>query len=154
MEFAKKSLLEQLNQGFIALAVLFVLMLIVFVLVVILYIRKYKLMQRWIKIAVPIVLALYIALTATTGVMTVRYAKDLKYIRHQEYLQIEGELIGYAKRSSTDELTVHYSWPIFKDDTTQNTISLNVLNSGQRLEIGKHYAVIYLPNTKLAEIVE
>ena len=154
MELAKKSLLAQLNQGLIAFCVLLVLALIILVLVVILYIRKYKLMQKWIRIATPIALAFYIALTATIGVLAVRYAKDLKYIRHQEFLQIEGTLIGYAKSSSTDELTVHHSWPIFKDDATQKNLSLSVLNSEQRLEIGEHYVVIYLPNTKLAEIVE
>ena len=123
-------------------------------LAVILYVIRCKSRPKWGKIAVPIALAFYVVLIAIVCAITVRYAKDLKYVQQHEYLQIEGTAIGYAKSTSTDELTVHHSWPIFKDDVTQKEMSLNILNSDQRIKIGEHYTVIYLPNTKLAEIVE
>lgn len=155
MELAKKSLLERFSQEFIAFSILFAFMVIVLCLIVTVYVKKYRIIRTQTKIIISIVVIILIFLVVVLALLEIRYIKDLKYIKNAEIMQIEGEVVGFAKSvSNGDDLTVTQSWPIIKDSKTDQTVTLNVLNSDQKLEKGKQYTIIYLPNTKLAEIVQ
>ena len=155
MELAKKNLIERFNQEFIIFTILLILMVIALCLTVILYAKKYKTITKKTKISVPILLAFLIFLTFILMVIDIKYIKDLEYVKTGEFYQIEGEFIGYAKSvSNGDDLTVTQSWPIMKENATNKTVSLNAFNSNQNIEIGESYTIIYLPNTKLATIVQ
>ena len=155
MELAKKNLIERFNQELIIFTILLILMVIALCLTVILYAKKYKTITKEAKIAVPILLVFLIFLTSILIVIDIRYIKDLEYVKKSEFYQIEGEFIGYAKSiSNGDDLTVTQSWPIIKNSINSETVSLNILNSDQNLEMGEHYTIIYLPNTKIAKVVQ
>ena len=103
----------------------------------------------------PILVVFLIFLSLILAKVEIAYIKDLEHVKNSKFCQVQGELIGYAKSfSDGDDLNVTYSWPIIKENSSNESVSLNILNSDQRLEIGKEYTVIYLPNTKLAEIVQ
>ena len=155
MELAKKILIERFNQEFIMFTILLILMVIALCLTVILYAKKYKALTKGTKIAVPILLVFLIFLTSILIVTDIKYIKDLEYVKKREFYQIEGNFIGYAKSvSNGDDLTVTQSWPIIKENATNKTVSLNAFNSNQNIKIGESYTIIYLPNTKLATIVQ
>ena len=155
MELARKNLIERFNQEFIIFTILLILMVIVSCLTVILYTKQYKTIKKETKIVVPVLFVFLIFLTYNLMVMDIKYIKDLEYVKTGEFYQIEGEFIGYAKSvSNGDDLTVTQSWPIIKENATNKTVSLNAFNSNQNIEIGASYTIIYLPNTKLATIVQ
>jgi len=155
MELAKKILIERFNQEFIIFTTLLILNIIVLCLAVIIYAKKCKTITKITKITVPIFLVFLFFLTVILIVMDINYIKDLEYVKNGEFYQIEGEFIGYAKSvSNGDDLTVTQSWPIIKENTTNQTLSINAFNSNQNIKIGESYTIIYLPNTKLATIVQ
>ena len=155
MELAKKNLIERFNQEFIIFTILLILMVITLCLTVILYAKKYKTIKKETKIAVSILLVFLIFLTFVLMVIDIKYIKDLEYVKKGEFYQIKGEFIGYAKSvSNGDDLTVIQSWPIIKENGTNKTVSLNAFNSNQNIDTGESCIIIYLPNTKLATIVQ
>ena len=130
-------------------------MVIALCLTVILYAKKYKTLTKGTKIAVPILLVFLIFLTSILIATNIKYIKDLEYVKKGDFYQIEGDFIGYAKSvSNGDELTVTQSWPIIKSSINNETVSLNILINDQNLEMGEHYTIIYLPNTKIAKVVQ
>ena len=155
MDLAKQILTERFYQEFIAFSILSVLAVLVACLIIFLYITRYKRMKKGLRAFLFGAILAFLLLVAAVGVLETRYIRDLQYVQNGDFCYVEGELIGYAKSSTSgDEVTVTRSWPIIKDDANGQTVSLNILHSEERTNVGERYAVIYLPNTKVAEIVQ
>lgn len=80
--------------------------------------------------------------------------RDREYLKLNDPINIEGELIGFADASSDDSGEVSRYSPIIRTYETDEKITLNITNSEERMKIGETYEIIYLPNTKLGEIIE
>ena len=81
----------------------------------------------------------------------VNYCLDLTYVKNGKYETFTGEVIGYtytAEGNSPKDPVLGN--PIFRDTTTNEEKSFVV----GPCEVGKTYTIIYLPHTRLAEIVE
>ena len=154
MEVAQSNLLNQLNIGLAVFGIGTLLLLVILIVYAIVYINRRNKMCKQNRITLPIVWVGMLVVAVLVATLFTDYLQDWRYVKQNEFLQIEGELIGYSKHRYIDDVTAHRSWPIFRDKNTQKELSLNILNSEQKLDIGTQYTVVYLPNTKLAEIIE
>ena len=78
------------------------------------------------------------------------YFKDWKYIKTGEFLIIAGKVEGYKVINYNSDPPTTEKFPIVRSTTNNETITLNVENT----EEGMKYKFLYLPNTKLAVIME
>ncbi|MBQ4511043.1 MAG: hypothetical protein II984_09975 [Clostridia bacterium] len=83
-----------------------------------------------------------------------KYYADYKYLKGNSPIQVEGIVVDYSITISDSDLTVAKSWPVIAIDNSDEKISLNIIRSEDRLKIDEIYKFIYLPNTKIAEIIE
>lgn len=92
---------------------------------------------------------LFIIIFFITIIILKPYYKDLKVLKRNGFQIIIGTVEGYKKEvANSDPPTTDY-YPIIKDIINNDIKILKV----EKTEIGKTYKFIYLPFTKLAEIV-
>lgn len=114
---------------------------------------KFKKIRISLKLLICGVLLLFVILDSFLSIYFTKYAKDLNKVKHNDFVYIEGQVVGFSISSSPDELTVNHSWPIVLIDGSIDQVTLNVINSDKKLILNEYYSFIYLPNTKIAEIV-
>ena len=102
------------------------------------------------KLVFWIGLCLLIIVLVIVSVRFVNYCLDITYVKNGNYETFVGEVIGYTYiaegNSPQDPILGH---PIFRDIATNEEKRFIV----GPCEIGEIYTIIYLPHTKLAEII-
>ena len=66
-----------------------------------------------------------------------------------EFVVFEGEMIEFDYDDRRDRAR-----PVLKNNDTGEQIIFRIRDSGNRMEIGSTYQVVYLSNTNRAEIIE
>lgn len=154
MEEAKIKLIERLESCINVVSILLVLGCLVATVTLIYAFLSFSKLNKKEKIALPIAYALLICTCLFVVFWLQPMLCDREYLESNEPIYIEGELIGFADASSDEGgETTRYS-PIIRINETDEEITLNIVNSDKRMKIGETYEIIYLPNTKLAEIIE
>lgn len=88
------------------------------------------------------------------GTMVHLKMKDYDFVKNRKFAIVQGEVVGFAYHtSSSDGIVFHKAGPIVEDAEGQQ-IQLNLLHGQERVHINFEYVFVYLPNTKMAEIVE
>jgi amino acid transporter len=154
MAEVEKVLLDRFYQEFWIFLILFVLTMIITAALIIFYPIKFSKMAKRFKIAIPIVSLLLVALCFFSGKLFTKYHDDYVFLATNTPIHITGKVIGYSNVVSHDDLTVTRSWPILLVSETDNPISLNIIDSEEKLVIGQVYDFLYLPNTRIAELVD
>ena len=150
---AKKNLLDRFYQEFWVFLLLFILMVIITSALITFYFVKFRKMKIQLKIGVLIVVLILVGLSFLMGVFYSKYHNDYLYLKTGCPLQITGKVIGYSNITAGDDLTVTKSWPIIQTDGIVENISLNVIKSEEKLQLNEMYEFLYLPNTRIAEVV-
>ena len=149
----EKVLLDRFYREYWLFLILFILMALITVAFIIVYPIKFKKLARRFKIAIPLVSMFLIVLCFFLGKLFLKYHDDYVFLETNKPIHVSGEVIGYSKVVSHDDLTVIKSWPIILVSETEMQISLGIIHSEERLVIGKVYDFLYLPNTKIAEFI-
>ena len=149
----EKVLLDRFYREYWLFLILFILMALITVAFIIVYPIKFKKLARRFKIVIPIVSMFLIVLCFFLGKLFLKYHDDYVFLETNKPIHVSGEVIGYSKVVSHDDLTVTKSWPIILVSETEMQISLGIIHSEERLVIGKVYDFLYLPNTKIAEFI-
>lgn len=153
MAETERVLLERFYQEFWLFLALFVLTgAIAIVLFIICSINLHKITKIY-RIGFLAVTTLMIGLCVFSGVSFSKYYKDFVFLKSSGPICVTGKVTGYSHTISSDDLTVTRSWPIILNEETKTQISLNVINSEEKLDIGQVYEFLYLPNTLIAEII-
>ena len=148
------ALLERFYQEFWLFLALFVLTgAIAIVLFIICSINLHKITKIY-RIGFLAVIVLMVGLCVFSGTYFSKYYKDRIFLKSSTPICLVGKVTGYSHATSSDDLTVTRSWPIILNEETKTQIFLNVINSEEKLVIGQVYEFLYLPNTRIAEIVE
>ena len=121
---------------------------------VIFYPVKFHNMAKIYQTGILAVTILMIGLCIFSGVSFSKYYKDYVFLKSSGPICVAGKVIGYSHVTSPDDLTVTRSWPIILNEETKTQISLNVINSEEKLVVGQVYEFLYLPNTRIAEMIE
>lgn len=150
---AKSILLDRFNQEYWIFLILLLISLITLVSVFALCLIKYNNVPRTIKIAFVFCILLFLCLTIMLGHIFSKYHRDREYLKNFDVITVAGEVIDFAISTSGDELTATKSWPIIRINDSNEQITLGIVNSEEILEINQQYTFIYLPNTRVAEIV-
>lgn len=150
---AKSILLDRFNQEYWIFLTLLLLSLITLLLVFALCLIKYNNVSRTIKIAFIFCILLFLCITIMVGHIFSKYHRDREHLKSFDVITITGEVIDFAISTSGDELTVTQSWPIIRINGSNEQIALGIINSEAILEKNQQYTFIYLPNTRMAEIV-
>ena len=155
----EKYLIDRFYQEFWTFFVISILLLLSIVALTVLYFVRFRKLKTKARIGVPIVCILLIGLGVFFAMLFSRYQKDYVYLETNRPIRIEGKVIGYSKVTSVDDLTVTKSWPMILIDGTNeqislNIVKLNIVKSEEKLQVGKSYEFLYLPNTKNAEIIK
>jgi len=77
--------------------------------------------------------------------------KDYKYLKNNSYISIMGTVIGFTKNVNPETGTQSNTKPLIKIVPSNEEI---VLHFNEYLNVGETYKFIYLPNTKIAEVIE
>ncbi len=80
------------------------------------------------------------------------YVSDLNYINNGDFSSLDGVVVGYNRGEAIGDIVTEtrYYDPIILKDGTGERIVLKVVGT----ELNEHYTFLYLPNTKLAVIIE
>ena len=151
MDIAKKSLEQVFYQNFIAVTLLVVCTVVLIICLAAILILKHHTLTKPLNWIIIVGIIVCLSLASILIFIDIRYIKDVEYVNKHDFIQIEGLVLGYALSTSSDDLTVVHSHPIV--ETTEGRITLDLQNAENRTEIGVRYTFLYLPNTKLAEIV-
>ena len=151
---AEKNLLDRFYQEFWMVLVITLLLMVIFITLTIFYFIKVKKLSILLKIITPITCALLVLFSLLFGNFFMKYYADYKYLKGNSPIQVEGIVVDYSITISDSDLTVAKSWPVIAIDNSDEKISLNIIRSEDRLKIDEIYKFIYLPNTKIAEIIE
>lgn len=150
----EKTLLNRFYQEFWILLMLLIFIFILIVVLIIFYFVKIKDVNKGFKFTIPIIILFFIFLTVLLGTYFTKYYKDYVYLKTHSPMQIEGELIGYSNYISPDDLTVEKSWPIIMLKDGNEKVTLNIINAEKKLKENQVYIFLYLPNTRIAEVIE
>lgn len=150
---AEKKLIERFYQEFWVFLILFSVLAMITIALIIFCLFKFKKMTIGFKIGSSIFIAMLLGLSSFFGMFFLKYYNDHVYLRTNEPIQVEGKVVDYSIATSGDDLTVTKSWPVILIDETNEEISLNIIKSEEKLQIGGTYEFIYLPNTKIAEVI-
>lgn len=153
MAESEKVLLDRFYQEFWLFLILFVLMTLITIALIIFSFIKLDKIAKGFRIGIPIVTLLMAGLCFLFGIFFLKYYKDYVFLRENAPLHITGKVIGYSKVVSHDDLTVTKSWPIILVKETDAPIPLNIIKSEEKLEINQTYEFLYLPNTRIAELI-
>ena len=150
---AEKRVVDRFYQEFWIYFILTFICLIITIVLLCVVIIKFKKIKIYLKLLICGVTVLFIILDSFLTIVFSKYAKDLNKVRNNDFVYIEGQVVGFSISSSSDDLTVSHSWPIVLIDENNDKVTLSVINSDTKLVLGEYYSFIYLPNTKIAEIV-
>lgn len=153
MAEAEQVLLERFYQEFGLFLMLFVLTGIIAIALFIFYPIKFHNMTKINRISVFAVALLVIGLCVFSGMSFSKYYKDHVFLKSSGPICITGKVTGYSRAISSDDLTVTKSWPIVLNEENKTQISLNIINSEEKLNVGQVYEFLYLPNTRISEII-
>ena len=153
MAEAEKKLLDRFYQEFWIFLILMVAVVITTVVLITFYFMKCRGMSIKIKVGTQIICVLFVALSCFFAMFFLKYHNDYVYLKTSSPVVVEGKVIGYSRVISGDDLTVTKSWPIIVVDETKEELSLNVIKSEEKTQIDEVYVFVYLPNTKIAEII-
>lgn len=78
------------------------------------------------------------------------YFKDWKYLNKNEFLVFIGEVTGYKVTKYSSDPPTTDKFPIVKNVSNSEVVTLNVDDTKEKMK----YKFAYLPNTKLAIIIE
>ena len=78
------------------------------------------------------------------------YFRDWKYVKNDEFLIFIGEVEGYKVITYSSDPPTTEKFPIVKNISNNEVVTLNVDDTKERMK----YKFAYLPNTKLAIILE
>jgi len=154
MAEVEKELLNRFYQEYWIFLVLFIFIVIVSIALIIFCFMRFKKMPSALRIITPITSVVLVTLCCFFGMIFSNYYSDYCYLKNDSPITIEGTVIGYSIASSSDDLTVTKSWPIINISETDEEISLNIIKAEEKLVIDEVYVFIYIPNTKIAEIIE
>ena len=154
MAEAEKYLIDRFYQEFWLFFILLAVTIICSAIMVVVFVIRFQKLDIKFRIIIPIVCVLLIALSFVLNIYFSKYFEDLIYLRSNEPIQIEGKVIGYAVAVSSDDLTVKRSWPIVSIDGTKEQISLGVSHAERKLNIDQEYTFLYLPHTRIAEVIK
>ena len=154
MEEAKIKLIERLENSINVVSVLLVFACIITVVVLICTLLSFLRLSKKEKIGLLIGYAAMICACLFIVFWLQPMLCDREYLKSNEPICIEGELIDFANASSDEGGEVTRYSPIIRICETDEKITLNITNSEERMKIGETYEIIYLPNTKLGEIIE
>ena len=77
--------------------------------------------------------------------------KDYKYLKNNSYISIMGTVTGFSKNINPETGTQSNTAPVIKIVPSNEEIVLDV---NEYLNVGETYKIIYLPNTKIAKVIE
>jgi len=150
----ERAFIERFHQEFCIFSVLFVVTGIIAIVLAVFYPIKFHSMTKIYRIGILIVTVLMVSLCVLLGATFSKYYRDYVFLKSNDPICVTGKVTGYSRATSSDDLTVTRSWPIILCEETKTHISLNVINSEDKLDIGQVYVFLYLPNTRIAEPVE
>lgn len=150
----EKTLLNRFYQEFWIFLMLLIFSVILILVLMIFYFLKIKDTNKDFKFATPIIILFFTFLTVLLGTYFTKYYKDYVYLKTHSPIQIEGELIGYSNSVSPDDLTVAKSWPIIMLKDGDEKVILNIIDAEKKLKENQVYMFLYLPNTRIAEVIE
>ena len=153
MDEVEKVLLNRFYQEFWLCLILLVLLIITFVVLIIFYCKLFAKKTIFFKCVVPFICLFLLTFCISFGSIFSAYYKDYFHIKENNPIQIQGKVIGYSVAVSGDDLTVRKSWPIILIEGTNEEITLNVINAEKKLQSDKIYTFLYLPNSKIAEVM-
>lgn len=153
MAEVEKVLLERFYQEFWLFLILFVLTGIIAIALFIFYPIKFHNMTKINQIGIFAASLLMIGLCVFSGISFSKYYKDHVFLKSSSPICVTGKVTGYSQAVSSDDLTVTKSWPIILNEETKTQISLNIINSEETLDVGQVYVFLYLPNTRITEII-
>lgn len=154
MTEAEKNLLDRFYQEFWIILIIFVFAAITTIALTIFCLAKFNKMTIELKIGVPIICVLFIVFSLLFAMIFSKYYNDYVYLKANPPIEVKGKVIGYSNKISGDELTVTKSWPIILVDETNEELSLSIINSEEKTRMNEVYVFLYLPNTKIAEIID
>ena len=154
MTEAEKNLLDRFYQEFWIILIIFVFAAITTIALTIFCLAKFNKMTIELKIGAPIICVLFIVFSVLFAMIFSKYYNDYVYLKANPPIEVKGKVIGYSNKISGDELTVTKSWPIILVDETNEELSLSVINSEEKTRMNEVYVFLYLPNTKIAEIID
>jgi len=154
MEKVEKILLDRFYQEFWIFLVLLILSVLMLIILIVFGFIKFKKVGVQFRVGMLVAGVILIILSCSNSMLFSKYYKDYVYLKSNAPIQIEGKVVGYASAVSGDDLTVTQAWPVVLIDETKEQISLNVIQAEKKLQIDQKYKFFYLPNTKIAEIIE
>ena len=147
---ATSQLIEQYYQDLIIFAVLTAIafiMLTVLIIISGIMMRKHQYRNRSICLGLGL---FFLIAFIWCAVKLNGYIQDYDYVVNKDFKYITGIVLDYASGSSDDNGEVTYGWPIVQDTITGERISLNVRDSVKQ---NGEYSFVYLPNSKIAQII-
>ena len=154
MEKASKILFQRFYQEFWIILVLLILIIVLVLFLTIFFLIRIRSITKIYKSLIPIVDVFLLVFTIIFGMYFSKYYKDYVYLKSNTPIVIEGKVTGYLISVSGDDLTVTNSWPSILILESKEEIALNVLHSDEKIQENETYVFLYLPNTKIAEVVE
>ena len=154
VEEAKIKLIERLEGCINVVSMLLALGCLITLAVLIYTFLSFSKLSKKEKIASPIGCSILICACLFNAFWLQPMLCDREYLKSNEPIYIAGELIDFANASGDESGEVTRYSPIIRIYETDEKITLNITNSEERMEIGETYEIIYLPNTKLGEIIE
>ena len=154
MEKVSKILLHRFYQEFWFFITIYILMIALVLFLIIIFLIRIKSMTKISKILILFTDVLLIGFAIVFGKFFSKYYDDYIYLKSNEPIEIEGKVTGYLVSVSGDDLTVTNSWPSILILESKEVITLNIINSEMKIKENEVYIFLYLPNTKIAEVVE
>jgi hypothetical protein len=154
MTEAAKKLLDRFYQEFAIISIIFVFTVLITIVLTIFYLVKCRKMTIESKIGTLTIYMLLLILSFSFATLFSKYYNDYIYLKTNLPIEVNGKVIGYSNEISGDELTTTKSWPIILVEETNEELSLNVIKSEEKLQINEVYTFLYLPNTKISEMVD
>ena len=158
MEYAEKVLWERLYDGYKLGRIIIGVAIAVYAIILLVFIFRLIFQFRKINWKFVLVVCAFFLLTSLAGLqlgkITAAEGKDIALMETTGPIVVTGELVGFAHSASTgDDVSISRYGPIIQTAEGE-LLELNIQHSDQRMKIGETYTLIYLPNTKYAEIVE
>ena len=154
MRKASEILLHRFYQEFWIFLSLLILMIVLVLFLTLFFLIRIRSMAKIYKLLIPIADVLLLVFAIAFGRYFSKYYDDYMYLKSNDPIEIEGKVTGYLSSVSGDELTVTNSWPSILILESKKVITLNIINSEMKIKENEVYIFLYLPNTKIAEVVE
>ncbi len=143
---AQEKLLGRFYQEYRVVIISLIVSLLLTVTILLFYIIKFKKLKFEVKIVILIALIFFVALTISCIIIFSLYCKDYKYLKSNFPIEISATVLEINPDIDLK--------PLIINDETNAEIKLKVTDYWNRLDANKKYKFLYLPNTKIAEIIE